>query len=174
MSDVGNKLTVSPQGLFLTDSSYMDSSSQVDLQISSPHGPSNPDSVHTVSWSSHHLTVQLLCWRETDWGELSGDLHQPLTTHWAAIHNFQVIHKSRAIHNLHHHQDIEQFTYPYNVPLSLYNKSNILTSSPWYSVFSRSSDTWSHAVNSFWVWSISLSMIHFIFIFYWNKIAFQC
>lgn len=138
MSDVGNKLTVSPQGLFLTHSSYMDSSSQVYLQVSSPHGPSNPDSIHTMSWSSHHLMVQLLCWKETDRGELSGDLHQPLTTHWAAIHNFQVIHKSHAIHNLHHHQYIEQFTYPYNIPLSLYNKSNILTSSPWYSAFSRS------------------------------------
>ena len=44
----------------------MDSSGQVDLQASSPHGPSNPDSVHMVSWSSHHLTVQLLCRKETD------------------------------------------------------------------------------------------------------------
>ena len=91
-------------------------------------------------------------------------LHWPLMTHWAAIHNFLVIHKNHAIYNLHQNQDIEQFTYPYNVPLSLYDKSNIPTSSPWYSAFSRLSNAWSHTVNRFWVWSISLSMMHFIFI----------
>ena len=65
-------------------------------------------------------------------------------------------------YNLYHNQDIEQFTYPYNVPLSLYNKSNISTSSPWYSAFSRLSNTGSHTVSESGVFHLVWSSLFFI------------
>ena len=65
-------------------------------------------------------------------------------------------------YNLYHNQDIEQFTYPYNVPLSLYNKSNISTSSPWYSAFSRLSNTGSHTVSESGVFHLVWSILFFI------------
>lgn len=136
-------------GFFSTWSQQSDSVHVIVLVISSPDGT--------------------LCWKETDWGELSGALHQPLMTHWAAIHNFLVIRKSCHLIISHHNQDIEQFTFPIMFLCPFIINPIFPPPAPDILPFPDCQIRGSHTV---WVWSISLSMIDFIF--YWIKIAFQC
>lgn len=102
----------------------MDNSGQIAVQVASPHGTSNPDCPCcdlVISSFDGEITAA-----EREKGRTFNCPHQPLMTHWAAIHN------SGVTYNHHHNQDIELFTNPLQSLLRpLYDKASLPTSSTW-------------------------------------------